>query len=82
MPPGPATLAIRTGAPLFPVACYFEDGGYRVVVRPEIPIPSEGTRSEKVKKMTQTLAAELEILILKAPDQWHLLVPNWPSDAE
>ena len=82
MPPGPATLAVRTGAPLFPVACYFEGHGYRVVVKPEIPIPTEGTRSEKVKRMTQTLATELEGLILKAPDQWHLVVPNWPSDTE
>jgi KDO2-lipid IV(A) lauroyltransferase len=82
MPPGPATLAVRTGAPLFPVASYFEDGGYRVVVKPQIPIPSEGTRSEKIKRMTQALATELEKLILKAPEQWHLVVPNWPSDTE
>jgi len=82
IPPGPATLAVKTGAPLFPVASYFEDGGYRVVVRPQIPIPEEGTRSEKIKVMSQTLAGELEKLILRAPDQWHLVVPNWPSDKE
>ena len=82
IPPGPATLAIRTGAPLLPAACYFTDGGYRVVVRPEIPIPDNGTRSEKVKAMTQSVANELEILIRDAPDQWHLVVPNWPSDQE
>jgi len=82
IPPGPATLAIRTGAPLLPVACYFTDGGYRVVVRPEIPIPDDGTRPEKVKAMTQSVAKELEILIRDAPDQWHLVVPNWPSDQE
>jgi len=82
IPPGPATLAVRTGAPLFPVAAYFEGRGHRVVVRPQIPIPDEGTRSEKIKAMTQTLAGELEKLILQAPDQWHLVVPNWPSDQE
>ena len=81
LPPGPATLALRTGAPLFPVATYFDgDNGYRVVVQPAIPIPDEGTRSEKVAAMTQSLAAEMEALIRVAPEQWHLVQPNWPSD--
>ena len=81
LPPGPATLALRTGAPLFPVATYFDgDDGYRVVVQPAIPIPGEGTRSEKVAAMTQSLAAEMEELIRAAPEQWHLVQPNWPSD--
>lgn len=82
LPPGPATLAVRTGAPLFPVGCYFSDGGYRVVVRDPLPLPEEGTRSEKVAALTQTLARELESIIGEAPGQWHLVVPNWPSDRE
>lgn len=81
LPPGPATLALRSGAPLLPVATYFEgNNGYRVVVRPPIPIPDEGTRSEKVSTMTQALAREMESLIREAPEQWHLVQPNWPSD--
>jgi KDO2-lipid IV(A) lauroyltransferase len=81
LPPGPATLSIRTGAPLLPVASYYDgDNGYRVVVRPAIPIPEEGTRSEKVRQMTQALAVEMESLIRAAPEQWHLVQPNWPSD--
>jgi KDO2-lipid IV(A) lauroyltransferase len=81
LPPGPATLALRTGAPLLPVATYFEgDDGYRVVVRPPIPVPEEGSRSAKVAEMTQALAAEMESLIRQAPEQWHLVQPNWPSD--
>jgi phosphatidylinositol dimannoside acyltransferase len=83
LPPGPATLALRTGAPLLPVATYFDgDDGYRVVVKPAIPVPVEGSRAEKVTAMTQALAKELEKLILAAPDQWHLVQPNWPSDRE
>ncbi len=31
-------------------------------------------------RVTQDLAAELEILIRRAPFQWHLFQPNWPSD--
>ena len=79
LPAGPAALAVRTGAPLFPVAVYFDGDGHRVVVRPAIEVP-EGKRSDQVKNMTQSMAEELEFLILAAPDQWHLVVPNWPSD--
>ena len=82
LPPGPATLAIRNDAPLFPVASYFDGEGHHVVVKPAIPVPEDGTRSDKVRAMTQTLAYEFEDLIRHAPDQWHLLVPNWPSDRE
>ena len=83
LPPGPATLALRTGAPLLPVASYYDgDDGYRVVIRPAIPVPTEGTRSEKVRTMTQDLAVEMEALIRAAPHQWHLVQPNWPSDRE
>lgn len=82
MPPGPATLALRTGAPLFPVGCYFTEGGYRVVVHPALPIPDAKSRSDRVSAATQALAQKLEEIIGVAPDQWHLVVPNWPSDHE
>ncbi len=39
LPAGPATLAIRTGAPLLPVGCYFtaKYNGHHAVVRPAVP---------------------------------------------
>ncbi len=80
LPPGPATLALRTGAPLFPVGCYFRDGGYRVVIHDPLPVPETGARSERVGVLTQSLATRLESIISEAPEQWHLVVPNWPSD--
>lgn len=80
MPAGPATLAVKTGAPLFPVATYFDGQGYRVVIRPALAVPDLETRSEQVTALTQSLAVELERLIRQAPHQWHLVVPNWPSD--
>jgi KDO2-lipid IV(A) lauroyltransferase len=80
LPAGAATLALKTGAPLLPVAPYFEDGGHRVVIRPPIPVPNVGSRSEQVRAMTQALAIEMEDLIRANPRQWHLVQPNWPSD--
>ena len=82
MPPGPATLAMRNDAPLFPVASYFRDEGHHIVIKPAIQVPESGTRSEKVAAMTQALATELEDLIRAAPEPWHLVVPNWPSDRQ
>lgn len=80
MPPGAATLAVRTGAPLLPVACYFTEQGYQVVIGEPIPVPDDGTRTDHVASMTQTLAEKFERYIEEDPEQWHLVVPNWPSD--
>jgi KDO2-lipid IV(A) lauroyltransferase len=81
LPSGPATLAIRTGAPLLPTAVYFEGRrGHRGVVRPPLTIDRTGKLRDDVVRVTQLLAYELEDLIRAAPDQWHLLQPNWPSD--
>lgn len=82
MPPGPATLALRKGAPLFPVVSYFEDDGYRILIRPPIPVPAAGSRKEKVAAMTQEMARHFEEYISRRPEQWHLVVPNWPSDRQ
>ena len=80
LPPGPATLAIRTGAPLFPVGCYFSDDGYDVVVHPRLEVPHDGSKPERVAALTQSLARKFESIIKAHPTQWHLVVPNWPSD--
>lgn len=82
MPAGPATLAIRNSAPLIPVGSFFDGDGHHVVVHPRIPIPEQGSRVEKVAAMTQDLASHFEKFIREAPEQWHLVVANWPSDTE
>jgi len=33
-----------------------------------------------VARVTQLVADDLERLIRRAPQQWHLFQPNWPSD--
>jgi phosphatidylinositol dimannoside acyltransferase len=80
LPPGPATLALRTGAPLHPVGCYFQGNGYKVAIGPPLPVPTSGSKTERVATLTQRLARELEEIIAQAPEHWHLVVPNWPSD--
>lgn len=85
LPAGPAMLGLRTGAPVLPTAVYFRGRsgtGHHGWVRP----PLDTTRTpdarlrDDVARVTQELARELEILIRRAPSQWHLFQPNWPSD--
>ncbi len=82
LPAGPVTLALRTGAPLVPTAAYFADvtDGHLVVVRPRLELMRAGRLRDDVARGTQLLAGELEALVRRAPTQWHLMQPNWPSD--
>jgi phosphatidylinositol dimannoside acyltransferase len=83
LPGGPATLALRTGATLVPAAVYFRPGRDHLgVVRPPIVVERAGRLREDIARITQQLARELESLIRAAPEQWHLLQPNWPSDRD
>ncbi|MFK7918347.1 MAG: phosphatidylinositol mannoside acyltransferase [Ilumatobacter sp.] len=83
LPGGAATVSLRTGAPIFPTAVYFTDrfdahlGWVRAPMRPQRQ--SKRLRDD-VGRITQELAVELETLIRRAPSQWHLFQPNWPSD--
>ena len=83
LPSGPATLAIRTGAAILPTAIYFRGRrGHHGVVRPAVPVERTGKLRDDVARITQLLAYELEAMIRVAPDQWHMMQPNWPSDRE
>jgi KDO2-lipid IV(A) lauroyltransferase len=81
LPAGPATLAVRTGAPLVPAGVYFRDhGGHFAKIGPPLPVQREGRLRDDVGRITQDLARRFEELIRMAPEQWHLMQPNWPSD--
>jgi KDO2-lipid IV(A) lauroyltransferase len=83
LPAGPATLGLRIGAPILPVGVYVTNSynGHHALVRPPVSaVRSGGGLREDVARITQSLAHELEFLIRRAPEQWHLFQPNWPSD--
>jgi KDO2-lipid IV(A) lauroyltransferase len=82
LPAGPAMLGLRVGAPVLPVGVYFTPAynGHHAVVRPPLSMEREGGLRDDVARITQNLAHELEFLIRRAPEQWHLFQPNWPSD--
>ena len=83
LPAGPATLALRTGATLLPAGAYFRGRReHLAVVKPPILVEREGRLRDDIARVTQRIAEEFEALIRVAPQQWHLMQPNWPSDRE
>lgn len=82
MPAGPATLAVRSGAPLMTAAIYFGKSAdaHRLVFRPALHLPTEGRFQQRARAITQLLAVELEELVRAAPSQWHIVQPNWLDD--
>jgi KDO2-lipid IV(A) lauroyltransferase len=78
MPPGPALLALRTGAPLYAVDLSFTDtqtvGSVR---RIELPDRSEGALDVRVRLVTQRLADAFAIGIAEHPQDWHMLQKLW-----
>jgi lauroyl/myristoyl acyltransferase len=81
LPAGPITLALRTGAPVLPTAIYFlPHGGHLGVIGAPLELTRQGRFRDDVVAGTQLLAGRLEELIRRAPTQWHLMQPNWPSD--
>jgi phosphatidylinositol dimannoside acyltransferase len=75
MPGGPASIALKTGAPLLPCTVYHDrrPGHWRAVVHPPLlPEPTGDSRTDTLA-LTQRLATEFEGLIAAAPTQWHVL---------
>lgn len=80
-PAGPIALADRTNAIVIPVGCYFNEGaGHTFSLWPPLEIPEAETAEERVALGTQRLAGIVEEIVRRHPEQWHLIVPNWPSD--
>lgn len=81
LPGGAATLALRTGAPLLPVAVYSAPGRWHSAeVHAPIDTTRRGSLRDDVARITQDLAEVFEMLIRRHPEQWHLYQPNWPAD--
>jgi lauroyl/myristoyl acyltransferase len=75
MPGGPASIALRTGAPLLPCAVYHDrrPGHWRAVVQPPLEPEATGDTRKDTLALTQRLAGEFERLIAADPTQWHVL---------
>jgi phosphatidylinositol dimannoside acyltransferase len=81
LPAGPATLALRTGAALLVGVVYSGPGRFHTgVIDDPIDASRAGPLRADVTRLTEEIARRLEVMIRRAPEQWHLYQPNWPSD--
>ena len=80
---GPAALAVQTGAALLPVQLWYPAyGKMSIRVLPEIPVPAEGTRREKIAVMSQELADAYAEGIAAHPTDWHMLQKFFLADLD
>jgi phosphatidylinositol dimannoside acyltransferase len=87
MAAGPASLALVTGAALYPVSMHYErlpagsPARWGVVCRfhPEV-VPPQGERSEQIAGMTQACADALAEGIRAHPQDWHMLQRVFVAD--
>ncbi|CAN5651518.1 N/A [soil metagenome] len=76
---GPAVLHKRTGAPLIPAFCVREGvGKYRVIVLEPIDPSGEGDSVA----VTAEVAASLESVIRRYPEQWLWMHDRWKSSRQ
>jgi lauroyl/myristoyl acyltransferase len=76
MPPGPALLALRTGAPLYAADLWFSESRTEARIR-RIELATEGALDVRVKQTTQRIADAFQIGIAEHPQDWHMLQKLW-----
>jgi KDO2-lipid IV(A) lauroyltransferase len=78
--PTPATLALRTGAPLIAVSCLpREDGRYRIIYGPVIEATSTGDRAADVVRLTAACTQILEQWVRRDPQYWLWMHRRWKT---
>jgi lauroyl/myristoyl acyltransferase len=77
-----AALAVHTGAALMPTATWFEGDDWGAHIYEELPVPSSGTRAEKIAEMSQQLARAFETAIAEHPQDWHMLQKVFTADLD
>jgi len=80
LPGGAATLALRTGATIVPVAVYHRGLQNHAICEPPIAVERHARMRDDINRITQNIAEVLEMQIKRQPTQWIVLQPNWPSD--
>jgi lauroyl/myristoyl acyltransferase len=81
LPAGPAQLAGRHGSTIVPVVVSrLPNGNFRAAASDPILVAS--TEAEEVARATQEIAKALERFIARAPEQWYIFKPIWPTSPD
>ncbi len=80
LPIGPAMLAVESGAPLYVVGVRRTAIGRYGGRLEAVPVPTEGSRRDRVTATMLALAAAFERVVAVAPEQWWaVFFPIWPD---
>ncbi len=79
--PGPARLAMLSGAPVIPVFLVREDDSdrHRIVVLPAVELVKTGDREADVVENTQRCTAVVEAMLRRHPEQWIWFHKRWKT---
>lgn len=83
VPPGPAMLAVQTGAALIPTLPGFEGNDWNIRFFPEVIIngPNAPKRlRDKVTDAMQQVVDQFASCIAENPQDWHMMQPLWRED--
>src|SRR5262245_29882648 len=77
--PGPALLALRTGAPILPMFCARTHGGTRYRMFGGTPIVTDRSRPfrSEVLRITAAINLAIEEAVRAYPDQWYWCYRRW-----
>ncbi len=92
MPAGPASLALRTGAPLHSATLWYDRSKAYTEIGPRIEVPEwapsgddardHPRHDEAVALMTAEFARSIEAGIRAHPEDWHMLQKLWLADLD
>ncbi len=82
LPPGPAAIALKTGAAILVGYCVRHRGDKTFHGAFEPPIEYEslltGDKERDIQIVTQEIVKQIEGIIRRYPDQWYMFRPMWP----
>ncbi len=85
VPPGPALLAVQTGAALIPTVAGFDGDDWRMEFFPEVVVggPDAPKRlRDKVTQAMQKVVDQFAVGVSDAPQDWHMVQRLWQQDLE
>jgi KDO2-lipid IV(A) lauroyltransferase len=77
-PRGPASLALRAGAPVVPMHLIRNyNGELELIIEPELELVRNGDLADDIGVNTARIITYIEGLIRRYPDQWNWLTVRW-----
>jgi KDO2-lipid IV(A) lauroyltransferase len=77
--PALASLALKYYCPGWPIRVERLRGAhFRITAFPKLPMPTDGTRDEKIHAIMVSINEMLEAWIRDRPEQWLWLHRRWP----